>query len=88
MLFSKVDRTTLDNGLIVSTVLTFDEGYETAIIDNKGTYPIERYPNEAAAKLGHAKFVKAGELAKSGQVITMLGGLYGLVGPEKITLTF
>lgn len=47
-----VDRATV-NGLIVSTVLTTDLGYETAIIDRHGAHPVERYPDKEAAQKGH-----------------------------------
>lgn len=60
----KLCRTALDNGLVVSTAWTPDEGYETAIIDINGVHPVERYPEgQAKAYAGHAKWV---EFAKDG----------------------
>ncbi len=44
------------NGVGVSTVLTSDMGYETALIDSKGTHPVERYETEDQAKEGHIKW--------------------------------
>ena len=44
------------DGLVVSTVNTVDCGPETAIIDDKATYIVERYDNIEKAKLGHIKW--------------------------------
>lgn len=48
------DRT---QGLVVDTSDTVDEGWETAVIDRWGTYPVERYPDKEAAAAGHARWV-------------------------------
>lgn len=56
--------------LIVSTVMTPDCGAETAILDAKGNYPVERYENEEKAILGHANWV---EKAKSLKTVIKLG---------------
>jgi len=54
----KVDCTELPNGLVVSTMLTTDCGYETAIIDAVCVTPVERYPSIEQAEAGHAVWVK------------------------------
>lgn len=43
-------------GVIVSTVLTPDAGYETAILDDEKTMPVERYEDATAAKIGHLQW--------------------------------
>lgn len=54
----KVYRDDVD-GLTVSTVETFDAGYETAIVDkDNNAHVVEHYPSEAHAILGHAKWKK------------------------------
>jgi hypothetical protein len=63
--FPQVGRTQV-GGFVVSTVLTPDEGYETAVMDVAGTHPVERYVGEPAAKEGHARWV---EKIKSGEAI-------------------
>lgn len=70
-----VDRTELENGLIVSTAYTTDYGYETAILgQTDGVYPVERYGEVLSdeVKQGHARWV---EFAKNGlgKTITCLG---------------
>ena len=40
-------------GVIVSTVLSPDAGYETAILDEESAKPVERYTDATAAKIGH-----------------------------------
>ena len=70
------------NGLIVSTVLTVDQGYETAVIDDSATHPVQRYQNCDAAKSGHAYWI---EQAKTIATVTKLG--YGsLINDEIVTL--
>lgn len=80
----KVARDELDNGLIVSTADTSDEGFETAILDKNGTHPVERYKTKNGAINGHKRWV---EFAKDGvgKEVTKLGWL-GVVEPETITL--
>jgi hypothetical protein len=51
----KVDRTEVD-GLLVSTVYTPDCGYETAVCDEVGTHPVERYVGRDEAVLGHSRW--------------------------------
>lgn len=72
------------NGLTVSTCWTSDEGYETAIIDWNGTYPVERYDTKEQALAGHEKW---GKKAISLKEVTMLGWLDDTVEPEVVRLT-
>ena len=44
------------NGLVVSTVMTFDMGWETAILDVHSAYPVERYASEELACEGHERW--------------------------------
>lgn len=46
-------------GIGVSTVHACDAGYETALLDARGAHPVERYPDEAAARAGHPRWVEA-----------------------------
>ncbi|RLI63013.1 MAG: hypothetical protein DRO67_06430 [Candidatus Asgardarchaeum californiense] len=54
------------NGIEVSTVYTSDEGYETAIIDNAGVHPVERYSDIETAKKGHKKWLDFASSATTG----------------------
>lgn len=79
----KVGKTEIGK-LTISTVYTSDEGYETAILDDNGAYPVERYETKKEAERGHKRWVKkAPKLTK----ITMLGWLDGLTKKEEIILT-
>lgn len=78
----KVEGTDV-NGLTVSTVYTTDEGYETAIIDLKEIYPVERYENKDDAETGHWKWC---EKAKTLSEIVCLEGFGGLVPEKTVTL--
>jgi len=80
-----VARHDREDGITVSTVYSSDEGYETALLDVNGTYPVERYETKEQAASGHEKWV---EFSKdgSGKTIMQLGGMGGLVGPEEIIL--
>ncbi len=49
----------VNHGIGVSTVLTDDFGYETALLDANGVHPVERYPDEASALEGHQRWVSA-----------------------------
>lgn len=70
------------NGLVVSTVYTSDEGYETAILDSIGAHPVERYSSKEEAEIGHKNWcIKAETLEK----ITELGRL-NLVKPRELIL--
>lgn len=77
----KVARTQVKD-LIVSTVFSSDEGYETAIIDDN-VYPVERYKTKEEAIKGHEEWCKKAETITE---ITMLGGFGGLVEDRKIIL--
>jgi hypothetical protein len=46
-------------GIGVSTVLTSDEGYETALLDAHRAHPVERYHDERSAREGHDRWVVA-----------------------------
>ena len=67
----------------VSTAYTSDEGYETAILDENGTYPVERYFDLADAEKGHWKWC---EEAKTAETIVMLGGFEGLIPGSVVKL--
>lgn len=66
----KVDRTELNDKVIVSTAFTSDQGYETAILLSTGTHPVERYPDIHRAMHGHKKWCEKLPSMKS---ITELG---------------
>lgn len=53
----KVARDISKSGIIVSTAYTSDEGYETALIDDNGVHPVERYIDRNNAVKGHAKWL-------------------------------
>lgn len=78
----KVDRTEI-NGVTVSTAYTSDYGYETAIIDENGVHPVERYGSDRKAAIcGHDNWKAKAETAEK---IIKLG--YGsIVSNCKITL--
>jgi hypothetical protein len=44
-------------GVGVSTALTSDFGYETALLDANGVIPVERYPDEESARAGHERWI-------------------------------
>ena len=49
----------LDNGLIVDTAFSSDEGYETAICDASDSWhPVERYETKELSEFGHKKWVE------------------------------
>jgi hypothetical protein len=52
-----ITRTVLDDGLIISTIVTPDHGPETAVIDGSQTWIVERYPTADVARIGHARWV-------------------------------
>lgn len=47
-----------NEGVGVSTVLSPDWGYETALLDAKGAHPVERYPTREAAEAGHLRWIE------------------------------
>lgn len=83
----KVAKDTSKSGLIVSTVYTSDEGYETAVIDSS-VHPVERYVTKELAEVGHQKWLWWAHSAKSGVEITELGGFGGLIPDTKVNLEF
>lgn len=56
-------------GLCVSTALTADCGYETAILDKNGTHVVERYKTKEDAIKGHYRWR---ELARTVEKVTAL----------------
>lgn len=68
-----VDRTKLENGIIVSTVNTADQGLETAIIDQRGAHPVERYRSQEEATQGHTNWVEHARAMKTGDKMIELG---------------
>ena len=71
-------------GLVVSTVKSWDLGYETALIDANpdGPYPVERYETEEEARAGHARWV----LAAPGLTTIVKLGYMDVVADERVTL--
>lgn len=66
---------------LVSTVLTNDVGWETALIYEGMAYPVERYNSRDEAWIGHDNWIKrAPEL----DAIPKLG--YGICPPEEIPI--
>jgi hypothetical protein len=53
----KLGRTEI-GGVTVSTAYTTDMGYETAILDKSGVYPVERYATKELAAEGHENWCK------------------------------
>lgn len=80
----KVARTEKKNGITVSTAYTSDCGYETALIDDNGVHPVERYGDgRELAVEGHKRWVK---VAKDGIEVTKLGDADGWVSDEQIVI--
>lgn len=74
----RVDRNDV-NGLTVSTCWSSDCGFETAILDEEGTHPVERYGSRDEAIAGHAKWC---ERAKTITEVVELG--YGYYVEEEL----
>jgi len=74
-----------NNGIGVSTCFITDmnEPYETALLDNNGAHPVERYMTKKEAIQGHRKWVKK---AQSLTKVIRLGSEDGLVEDKEITL--
>lgn len=70
------------NGIEVSTAYSSDCGYETAILDENGVHPVERYGTKQDAESGHKKWLKK---AKTIKKITKLGWM-GLCDDEEIEI--
>lgn len=73
----KLGRTEIGK-ITVSTVYTPDMGYETAILDSNGVYPVERYTSKELASKGHEVWV---EKAPTLTEVTQLG--YGSLADEE-----
>lgn len=72
-------------GLVISTIETYDIGWETAIAvegSDDDWHPVERYPDQETAEAGHARWV---ELAPGLTEVTDLG-LPGYVEPRLVSL--
>jgi hypothetical protein len=72
-------------GLKIDTAFTSDYGYETAIIDKNGTYPVERYIDCQSSIDGHKKWVEWCK-DKSNIKVISLGGFDGLIKDREIIL--
>jgi hypothetical protein len=79
----KVKREEVE-GLTVSTAWTPDMGYETAILDENGVHPVERYETIKEAEKGHEKWVRT--VRNRNIVVIERLGYKDLVGIERITL--
>lgn len=74
----KIDRINPENnnGIGVSTVYASDiNQYETAVLDNNGAHPVERYDTREEAQEGHNKWVKFAN-SGHGKKITVIGVQY------------
>ena len=78
-----IKRSELGN-FIVSTVNTVDCGPETAIVDNKGAHPVQRYNTVEEAERGHEEWVK--KIKNDGVRKVQELGYGSLVDPKDITL--
>lgn len=79
----KVKRTDLGNGIEVDTAWTDDFGYETAVIDVNGTFPVERYTNKRNAIKGHNKWART---IKNGSKVPYLGTGDGIIADSEIVV--
>jgi len=71
-------------GLEISTCYTSDMGYETAILDENGVHPVERYSSRKAASTGHIKWMKWASNLKNKKIKKL--GYGSLMEDEMITL--
>lgn len=71
------------NGLEISTAYSSDEGYETALIDENGVHPVERYLTKESAIEGHKEWMKKAETIIN---VLKLGGFGGIVEDKEIQL--
>lgn len=83
----KVARDELDNGIVVSTAYSSDEGYETALIDKEDAHPVERYAGKEEAIEGHGRWLEFARNYSEGMEVTKLGWLGDLVEDEQIVLS-
>ena len=79
----KVAKTRKRNGITVSTAYSSDCGYETALFDENGIHPVERYKDRDEAEVGHRKWVRN---AKPNMTVTKLGDADGWVEDEDVVL--
>lgn len=70
------------NGLTVSTAYSSDEGYETALGDQEGFHPVQRYETKEEAIVGHYEWMEKAETIE--QVLKLGWGDW--VEPEMYTL--
>ena len=71
-------------GFVVSTVLTNDQGWETAVLGAGGAHPVQRYDSEDQAEEGHAAWMMRLQVPPT--TVLQLGGLGGLVEDEEVVL--
>jgi len=80
-------RVALDNvdGFGISTVLSEDQGYETALGTTEGKWrPVDRYTDKEAAQVGHLKW---GQWVRDGNRDFTRLGYDDLADPEEMTLS-
>ena len=80
-LLERVERTRIED-ITVSTVLTRDAGYETALVAAE-TYVVERYADREQAVAGHAAWVRRIE---SGERTFTDVGYGSLKAPQEFSL--
>jgi hypothetical protein len=81
-----VCRTTSKSGVIVSTMWAGDcQAYETALLDENGVHPVERYADDVAAMQGHQRWLAFSDDC-DGEEIIVLGDADGLIKPHTATL--
>ena len=82
----KIAKTWLKSKIGVSTVWAEDfSAYETALLDNNGTHPVERYETKRDAIKGHKKWVRFARTGV-GKKVTELGTEDGLIDDSEVTL--
>ena len=74
------------NGLLVSTANSLDYGPETALLDQSGVYPVERYETREEALTGHQRWVEFARTAAKGTQIRKIGPEEARDWDEDITL--
>ena len=72
-----------NHGIRVSTAWTNDEGYETALCDEQGVHPVERYKTLKEARAGHKKWIKKSRTVKK---VVSLGSSDGIFPPDEVEL--
>lgn len=60
-----------NGGIGVSSVLSPDKGWETALLDKTGAHPVQRYRSYSATIRGHKKWVEFAKTA-DGKSVTQL----------------